>query len=51
MDLILYQNELYCNPTALSKKRKYHPPCHAEFISASAVDEESRMADLETSSG
>jgi hypothetical protein len=35
----------------LLQKRTHHPTCHAEFISASAVDDEPRMLDPETSSG
>jgi len=48
--IVLSQNEIYCGPKALSKRRNHHPPCHAEFISASAVDDEPHMVDTETSS-
>jgi len=39
------QNELYSIPDASTKRRNHHLPCHAEFISASAVDEEPRMVE------
>jgi len=46
----LSQNELYCCPKALTKRRNHHPPCHPELVSGSTVDDEPRMADTETSS-